>query len=79
MSVKESEVELNNEEFTCLVMRECGTRFWSGQTMPEHKRVCRFCAGILFAKSDLERWNMVLDDDGRPVPIEEEGKNVEEA
>ena len=78
MSVKESEVELNNEEFTCLVMRECGTRFWSGQTSDEHQRRCRFCAGILFAKSDLERWDMVLDENGRPVP-REEGKNVEEA
>ena len=78
MSVKESEVELNNEEFTCLVMRECGTRFWSGQTSKEHQSVCRFCLNILFAKSDLERWDMVLDENGRPVP-REEGKNVEEA
>jgi len=78
MKVKDSEIELNNEEFTCLVMRECNTRFWSGQTSPEHQKVCRFCAGILFSSADLRRWNMVLDENGRPIPVEE-GKNDEEA
>ena len=66
--VKNSDIELNNDEFTCLVMRECATRYWSGESDKRHQAVCRFCAGILFASSDLARWGMELDDDGRPVP-----------
>ena len=70
MKVQNSDIELNNDEFTCLVMRECATRYWSGESDKRHQAVCRFCAGILFASSDLARWGMELDDNGRPVPKE---------
>lgn len=78
MSVEDTKTDLNNEEFMCLVIRECNTRSWSGQYTREHQMVCRFCAGILFSSRELREAGMVLDEDGRPVP-KEEGKNVEEA
>ena len=68
MKVQNSDIELNNDEFTCPVMRECATRYWSGESDKRHQAVCRFCAGILFASADLARWGMELDDNGRPVP-----------
>jgi hypothetical protein len=55
VKVKDSEVTLNSEEFMCLVVRECGTRFWSGQTSPEHQVVCRFCSGELKSAAESIR------------------------
>lgn len=53
--VKNQEIDLNDEEFMCLVIRECGTRFWSGQTTPEHQVVCRFCSGELKSSAEMRR------------------------
>ena len=58
--------ELNNDEYACLIMRECGRRdVWLGD---DHKQCCRFCAGILFSAKELREAGMMLDDDGRPIP-----------
>lgn len=53
--VKNQEIDLNDEEFMCLVVRECGTKFWSGQTTPEHQAVCRFCSGELKSHAESRR------------------------
>ena len=55
---------LNSEEFMCLIIRECGTRSWSGH---RDNSVCRFCCGILYSSRELKEAGMVLDDDGQPI------------
>jgi len=62
-----SQYPLTNEEFMCLVIRECATRGWSGHRKGEP---CRFCDGVLFSARDLREANMVLNDEGRPIPKE---------
>ena len=59
---------LTNEEFMCLVIRECATRSW------KHSKdePCRLCAGVLFSARELREAGMVLNDQGRPVPMEDE-------
>lgn len=56
---------LTNEEFMCLVIRECGTRSWSGHRDPHH---CRFCTGVLYSARELRESGLVLDDSGQPQP-----------
>ena len=55
---------LSEEELMCLVIRETGTRSWSGHV---DTSVCRFCCGILYSSRELKQAGMVLDDDGNPV------------
>ena len=58
---------LNNDEYMCLVIRECGTRSWSGHT---DNSICRFCCGILYSSRELREAGMVLNDNGQPIPKE---------
>jgi len=61
---------LTNEEYMCLVIRECNTRSWSGENNPTHRRDCRFCAEILFSARELRDRGMILNEQGQPVPRE---------
>lgn len=49
---------LSDEELMCLVIRECGTKSWSGHA---DQRVCRFCCGILHSARELREQGVVLD------------------
>ena len=66
ISRPDGEVELNNEEFGCLVMRECNTRDWS--LGAAHASVCRFCQGILHSARELREANLMIADDGTLIP-----------
>lgn len=64
-----TDTDLNKHEFGCLVMRECGAPITAlGFDHPNH---CRFCAGVLFSSRELREAGMILDDNGRPIPKED--------
>jgi len=61
-----ADIDLNNEEFGCLVMRECGTRDWSFGGA--HASVCRFCQGVLHSARELREKGLEIAPDGSLVP-----------
>ena len=60
--------ELNNQEFMCLVIRECNTKSWSEMHTTSHRSVCRFCQGILHSARELREANLMIAEDGGLVP-----------
>lgn len=62
-------LDLNKDEFGCLILRECGVSVASlGFDHPER---CRFCKGFLYSKRELREAGLVLGADGQPTSIRE--------